>query len=273
VAPIALAAKYQRELSAGTGYLPALIQSFGWAFVALAALSRFPVLRMPLAVVLAGLAGLSGLNNLRVANFDQPTVAMDRLLHRGVSAGLLDIVPERSTLYVPEKDLGFATTLYRDGFVTMESRFLDDSDRLYDVRIMPLPIRQECELVATFPPDDCAPTAGHGAWLRIRPTRAGGTVIATEVATEPFGAPARRIRVYAEGTDGPPLLTGQLPGGRPWSSRGISWRSIGDRIWEASPRPAPVADLIDDPASPMDFSTVIPPQEWVRRLGTRRVWP
>ena len=92
---------------------------------------------------------------------------------------------------------------------------------------------------------------------------------------------ARSLRVFVQADGGhplPPHLVAQTAKQRPWSSAGVSWRKTGGgadwAIYDGRVAgPAPVAALLDDPRSRIDFTAPGPSEQVVRVYGTKRLLP
>jgi hypothetical protein len=297
VATLALAPKYQGELSPGIGYLPVLIQSFGWALVAAAALLaaiRMARARSVLAgrlTVLGGAAllglgaGVTGYGNVRVVALEVPKAEAADLFQTAPARGLLRAFEPGSTVLIPETDLGSPVIEWRAGNMTLEAMLLDETGRLYDARIMPpFDDRYNCEPAGGLVPSDCEPVRPSAGWMRIGVGRDVASVVMSRIAgtgsRSPAGAPARWLYVYVEGdgTPEPPLLAGIRRDGTPWRSDGVAWQPVrrgdGWAIYQApGPPDAVAADTIRDAGATVDFTADLTSAERVRILGTKRVLP
>jgi hypothetical protein len=293
VALISLAEKYQHELSAATGYLPVIMQSFGWALIAAAAvlgLVRVAGARSAWAqgmavLACAGALGLgaavSGYDVVRVAATEVPRAVVSDTLHHAAARGVLDGLPEGSTVMLPEADVGSGKTGWGD-INTFDAMLFDQTGRRYDGRVTPP------APVGTCPPDppgvivpsDCAPIEARAAWMRVGARRRQANVIVAPISGGgPLGRPARELFAYIEGEDlSPPSVAGAGTDGKPWTSRGLQWtRRAGGGDWAllqaTPPAPYPVADTLLDTRRTVDLTAAVPTGRLVRTLGTRRVLP
>jgi hypothetical protein len=295
---ISAAPKYQAELVPAKGYLPTLIQVFGWALVAAAvliALARLASARSSTAVMVAGVAAagvlgygaaVSGFNNLRVVAIETPTEEARTLLESAAAHGTFDTVPERTTLLFSRKDTLWSTGNWKNGPASVEAMLLWRSGRRFDGRIVADETQFNCgPRPGLFPPPDCTPIARSAAWVRFRGFRGGGTVVVAPLGTGHSANGqrdvARRLRVFVQADGGdarPPRLVAQTASTRPWSSDGVAWRRVdGDADWaiyEGSVTgAAPVAALLDDPRARIDFTAPGPSEQVVRVYGTKRLLP
>jgi hypothetical protein len=295
---IATALKYQETLTPGRGYLPVLIQVFGYALVACATLLvllRAAVGRSVAAVrftvaaaaCLFGFgAGVVGYANLRVVALEQPAKHTRELLERAATNGTFGGLPERSTLLFGFRDMNWPGG-WRFGESPLESMLLDHTGRRFDGRIvLPAP-SVECPDHGLFPPPDCAPLGSHQAWVHVRARRGGGIVIVARMragaAADAGGAPARELWVYvadaSADTPRPARLIGSSPAG-PWASGDLRWRrDRAGRHWAiyrasvpAGSRPT-AASLDDARADAVDFSVRLPAPEVARKFGTQGLLP
>ena len=299
---LAPAPKYQAELTPGKGYLPTLIQEFGWALVAagaLIAIGRLALRRSSAAVVFAGIvasaclgfaAAVSGFSNLRVAALETPASEARQLLERAATHGLFREVPVRATLLFSSKDTRWPTGSWTFGPASVESMLLWRGGRLFDGRIEADVTKLGCTgkefHQLSYPPPDCEAISPDAAWVRFRGHRGGGNVILGTLE-KPHTHSARRdvtrdLRVFSENDGGrtppPPRLVGQSVAARPWRSDRLPWRKeaagAGWAIYRARVTgPAPIAALIDDSAGALDFTALGPPEQIVRIYGTRRLLP
>lgn len=291
---LVVAPKYQSELSAAKGYLPALVQAFGVALVLAAAAIALvragrarsaAAARVALAAVaaVAGLAaGAVGFANLRVVAQEIPVVETRELLEEAAERGVFAGVPADASLVFSQRDMLWPTgpiDLTRDAF---EAMLMDRTGRRYDARIVSPGQPFDCPPDGAFPPPHCAPLAERAALVRVRAYEAGGSVIALpvdgskneRVLTERAGT----IRVYSR-TAQPPALVSELPGGGQWTSDAVAWRRVdggaGWSLHEArlAAGGAPFANLVNDPRSKIDWTLPRAPDDMVRVYGARGVLP
>lgn len=274
---IALAEKYQRELSAATGYLPVIVQSFGWALLAGAAVVAAARWRrvavVPLALLLSAGAALSGYDVVRVAATEVPRAAVSDALHDAAARGALENVPAGATVLLVEADIGSGLTGWGHR-QTIDSMMLDQTGRRYDARMTPSAGIGTCEADAGEPhPVDCGPVQPRAAWVRAG-THRDQTVVTVAAFEGPVvGTTASSVHVYVEGDTSAPQLTASLPDDR---NTILAWERVdgGDdwAIYAATP-PLPAADTISLPGRTIDLAAPTPPADLVRRIGTRRVLP
>ena len=279
---IALAEKYQRELSPATGYLPVIAQTFGWALLASAAVvavaRRSRPATLALALLLGAGAALSGYDVVRVAASEVPRATVTDAVVRAAQRGLLQAVPEGAAVVFVENDLGSGATGWGERHA-MDAMLLEATGRRYDVRHHPGAGMGTCQPDPEAEhPVDCGPLPSRGAWLRVG-ARRGQTVVTVATYSGPaFGSPAQELWVYAEGDAwGPPLLTGTAAGAS-WSGDGKLWhpvfRGAGWTTFNLEPdEPAPAADSLAYPGRTIDVAAPVPAPERVRQLGTARVLP
>jgi hypothetical protein len=296
---ISFAPKYQIELAPGKGYLPTLIQVFGWALVAAAALiavARLASARSSTAVLVTGVAGacvlgygaaISGFNNLRVAAYETPVSEARDLLETAAGHGVFDAIPEQATLLFSRRDTLWPTGNWKTGPASVEAMLLRRTGRRFDGRIVADETPLDCaRREGVFPPPDCSPLADEAAWVRFRDFRGGGTVIVARLGTDHSRTAAhdvaRNLRVLVEADGGgdppPPRLVGQTATRRPWRSDGVSWRkAAGDDGWAIYDGRvtgvAPVAARLDDPRARVDFTALGPSEQVARVYGTKRLLP
>jgi len=291
---VALAVKYQQELVPGQAYLTVLPQTLGVAMLlalgaaslAAAAGRRSRAAGAGVALLAAGAVGLAvgatGTANLRVVANEYPTLRTRALLNDALRAGLVDPLPYRATVVGLQRDLNWYPINYGGEKVAFDAVTWDRSGRRLDMRVDAFP-PEPCGRPPGWPLPECAAVAAEGAWLAVRPVRGGGAVI---LARSPRGrvadpaAPARGLRVYAEGTlaeGGPPRLTGTRAGGGPWASDGVRWRREGERLWAAelpAGAPGPATSSLTVPgADAIDFVAPRPVPERARALGVRQLLP
>ncbi len=303
VLTVAAAPKYQNELELGMGYLPALLQVFGTGLLAattVCALARrqslSPLAACTVSVGVALAAGAAGYANLRVVAIDQATLVQRDLLERSVERGILDPLPQRSTVALHARDITYPRGSFAGGNPTLDAALSERAGKLVDARDDTTVHEFGC--TPALPPGDsdengpalrdCAAWARTAAWLHVRARRSGGTatlaLIAPPVAGNEESGPARSLRTYREGAaaaEPPRELTGILPDGAGWSGAEPRWRLVesgrGWAIWAATTAAskAPVAATIDDPHGVVWFVGKPPtsPGTGVRLLGTRRVLP
>lgn len=296
---IATAVKYQQTLTAGRGYLPVLIQVFGYALVAAAtllvalrvAVSRsVAALRLTVlgAACLLGLAaGVVGYSNLRVVAIEQPAKHTRELLEQATTDGVFAALPERSTLLFGFRDMNWPGS-WRYGDSPLESMLVDHTGRRFDGRIFLPDTSFGCRDGGRFPPPDCAPLAREAAWVHVRARRGGGTVIvartrAGTAGANPLGASARELWVYvadaAADSPSPAPLIGVTTAGA-WSSNRLRWRrgksgrhwAVYQAIVPADAQPA-AASLDDARADAVDFARKPPAPDLARKFGTRGLLP
>jgi hypothetical protein len=291
---ISFAPKYQGELIAGRGHLPALIQVFGWALVATAvllAVLRSAARRSTAAVRLvavgaAGLlavgAGFVGYNNMRVIGLETPIRETRDLLERSAAAGVFADMPEEASLIFSNRDLAWPTGRWNQVPDALESALIRQTDRRLDGRLVPPPDEFECPPSGSFPPADCEPLNTAGAWVRVRARPGGGTVILGRLpagsSAHAFTAPTRDLRVFVLG-GGRPLVIGQTTAGRPWNGNRLRWRRVdegdgwaiyGTRVARG---PLPVASSLDAADGRFDFTALGPPDQIVRIYGASYLLP
>jgi hypothetical protein len=298
---LAVAAKYQTELDTSRAYLPVLIQVFGLATLAAAALGalvRLGGLRsraMGLGVVIsaalfAGLTGgVTGFNNVRVVGIIQPDRAARQLIEASASHGAFGGLPSGSSVFFTDRDMTWQGPVTLHGFYYVPLMLAHRTGRVYDARVLP-----STGLAAgTCPPTrepvqaTCAPPNATAAWARVRLRRDGGTVIVAPLdhptRTGFPSATAARLVVYRGSDDerrpGPPQLVGRTRAGARWTSAGVRWRLVrsgpGWSLYAGSfgSGPGPVASSLDDPRAFVDFLTMPPFPERARLFGTRRLLP
>lgn len=278
VALIAFAEKYQRELSAATGYLPVIAQSFGWGLLAGAAVMALARVHRGLVVgaaaVLAAGAAISGFDVLRVAAVERPTAAVTDAMRAAAERGLLNVLPEGSTVLFPEGDVGAGSGTGWGHRHALDAMLRDASGRRYDARVTPAAGVGTCDADdAAAIPLDCGPVAARSGWLRASVRRGQAVVFLATISGGPLGRPADTIAAYVEGDGPPPLLRGTTTAGTPWTSEGLSWNRRGDVLVAEPAEPRPVADTLLDARRAIDLGSPPPPADLVRVLGTRGVLP
>ena len=297
VAVVSMAPKYQLEIVPGKGHLPALIQVFGWSFVAVAGLGALIkpaaarsvwALRLT-ALGAAGLLGVAaafvGYNNLRVIALETPIVQARGLLERATEDGAFASLPRDSSLVFSQRDMGWPTGSWAQVPDAAEGMFLEKGGRRFDIRFTPAERTFDCPRTGAFPPQPCERLSNKAAWVSVRDYRAGGSVVIAHLpageSKDAASAPARALRAYVhrdEGAPRPPALFGSTERGRPWRSRGQRWQRVdGDGDWAVYETrvtgPAPVASSIDDVDARMSFAQPPPPDQIVRLYGTKRLLP
>jgi hypothetical protein len=295
---IATAVKYQQTLTPGRGYLPVLIQVFGYALVATGALlaalraagtRSVAALRLTVigAACLLGFgAGVVGYANLRVVALEQPAKHTRELLEQAAADGVFAAVPERSTLLFGVRDMNWPGS-WRFGESPLESMLIDHTGRRFDGRIVLPAATFGCRDGGGFPPPDCAPVASQAAWVHVRARRGGGIVIVARmragVGAGVLGAPARELWVYVADasarTPGPARLIGSSAAG-PWSSDGLRWQPArAGRHWAIYRASVPAdarataSSLDDSRADAVDFSRPPAAPELARKFGTKGLLP
>ena len=300
---LSVAAKYQVELGPGRGYLPVLIQVFGWALVASAAglalvraaARRSALARMATAIALAAFvgvtAGLVGYSNMRVIALEVPVRETRELGLDAVRAGLFDGRPERSTLLFSKRDLDWPLGKWELKLDPLEAVLLHYGDRRFDGRIVGPEPPDHCPPDGSFPPPECAPLAAARAWVHVRARHGGGSVILAPTQAR-LGSgrfrdagreDASTLLVYA--TDDalelprPPRLVGTTRGGKSWDSRALRWERLeqgrGWAVYRAAlgATGAPSASSLDDARAQVNFSSPPPPGQQVRIYGTKGLLP
>ena len=291
---IAAAAKYQAELTPGKGYLPALIQSFGFGCLLTAGLAvayraaarRSRTALLVTSAVAAGVLGMgaafTAYGNLRVIALGQPARETRDLLERSVERGVTRFMPAGSTLLYHERDMAWPTGNWRANLQPPEEMVLRRTGRLIDARILPPPESFPC---GTHAASECARLPREVAWIRTRAYDGGGTVIVApmqgDANARPFAVPARELVVYAESRDGAPeqpLVHAEDARGKPWTSREARWTRVdGGDGWTlfrgTLPGRRPLAWSVTDPRSKVDFLALPPPRDRVRLFGTDQLLP
>jgi hypothetical protein len=281
---IAMAEKYQHELSLATGYLPVIMQSFGWALLAGAAVLALgrrsrPAVVVAAAVLAAG-AALSGYDVVRVAATEVPRATVNDALVHAAGRGALDAVPAGATVLLVESDMGSGMTGWGERHM-LDAVLREQTGRRYDGRHHP------AAGVGTCPADpdaaiprDCGPVAARAAWVRAGASRGQAAVtVATFAGPGTTGAPVTALAAYVEGASlAPPELTATAADGTPWSGSGQPWRRArsggGWALYRLTPSaPAPVADTIALAGRTIDLAAPVAAADRVRELGTARVLP
>ena len=298
---LSFAPKYQLELIPGRGYLPVVIQVFGWAMVVTAALlallrvatGRSLVAARVVALSAAGLLGLGagflGFNNMRVVGVEAPIRETRALLERAAENGAFANLPEDATLVFSERDLGWPTGRWSQMPDAHESMLMASSGRRYDARLVPQPGAGEdidCPPSDALVPDDCEPMSDAAAWVRVRARPGGGTVVVARLSqrsiTEAFAETTTALRAFVYDEQRPPsgpLLLGATERGGPWSSGPLDWRQVesGDdwAIYETrvSSGPPPLASSLDSADGRFDFTALPAPDQMVRIYGTKHLLP
>ncbi len=291
---ISFAPKYQTELIAGRGHLPALEQVFGWALVATAALLallRAAAKRSTAAVRLVALgaagllavgAGFDGFNNMRVVGLEAPIKETRDLLERSAAAGVFDNMPEEASLIFSNRDLAWPTGKWNQVPTALESMLIRQTDRRLDGRMVPPPDAFNCPRSGGFPPPDCEPLNTSAAWVRVRARPGGGSVILGRLppasSAHAFTATTRDLRVFVR-NGGRPLVIARTRDHRPWNGDRLPWRRVdeGDGwvIYEArvARGPLPVASSLDAADGGFDFTALGPPDQIVRIYGASHLLP
>lgn len=292
VVAVAFAPKYQLELVAGKGHLPALTQAFGWPLVATAALlsllrsaagrSRAAVAAVAVvgACVLGLAAGVTGFNNIRVIALEAPAAETRGLLENAAGSGVFDALPERSTVIFAVQDMLWFTGNWTQVPEAFEGMLYDRTGQRLDARIVAPDSRLDCPRNGAFPPPDCSPPSASAAWVRVRAYPDGGSVIVARLVrpgTNPQDGITRRVRVYASGGGADaPSLTAATATNQPWVSTGLRWRKVRETdegtIFEAAV-PRLRATSLDDAKGRIDFTNLGPPEAVVRIFGTKRLLP
>jgi len=296
VMAIAVAPKYQGELVPGRGHVTALMQAFGWALVAVAALlallgvarDRSRAALIWTALVAAGALGLgagaTGYHTLRIVGSEQLARMARVQLEQAISAGVLDGVPERGTVIFTSSDITWTTGSWHQYPPSLEGMLFDKSGRVYDARSFPYVSAFDCPAGNRFPPTECAPPSADVAWVRLRTRRDGASVLVSTMAggAAPAENPAIRVRAWSrrdDGDVGPPPLVGRASDGAEWSSSDLRWRIVARAddwaIFETSipATDSAVASSIDDSTAQIDFAAPPAPDDAVRFYGTRRLLP
>ena len=298
---LALAPKYQAELTPSRGYLPILIQVFALAVLATAGLSvlaRLAAARSrpallataAAAALLGGLAaGATAFNNVRIVAMLQPERLSRELVEAAAERGAFAAVPEGASILFTARDTGWTEPVPFRETPYAAMMLADRTGRTYDARTLPDPPPEPggCERnPGVVQNTACAPPAEQAAWARVRLRRDGGTVIVAPLdRPTPTGYPqaltAPQLTVYREhdGDDPqPPRLIGKRPGGRGWSSDTARWTRLegGDdwalyRLDVIGPRP--IASSLDDDQGLVDFAAMPAPAERVRLYGTKQLLP
>lgn len=294
---LAVSPKYQEEISAGKNHLPALVEVFGWALVAAAALLavlRVALRRGRLALWLTALggagllglgAGFTGFTNLRVIGLEVPVERTRSLVERAASDGMFEAVPERGTVIFSSRDLKWHTGWFNQFPVSLEAMLVDRTTRRFDARMVVPGERLDCPAPAAYPAAECARPAGDAVWVRVRARVGGGSVIVATLPARPQlpdQAITRRVRVYARDDGGgaprPPRLVALTAGGLPWDSDDVQWQRVqgasrdGSAIYEAAVT-ALRAGTLDDSASRFTFDALGTPGQIVRLFGSSRLLP
>jgi hypothetical protein len=288
--------KYQTELVVGRGHLPALIQSFGWALVATAALLallRSAVGRSTAAVrgvalgaaaLLGVAAGFVGFNNVRVVAVEAPIVETRALLEQATAGGAFEQLPRDSSLLFTQRDLAWQTGSWSQVPEGIEAMLIQEGDRRLDGRIAPE--RFDCPRSGTFPPPDCEPLGPQAAWVHVRARPGGGSVVVAKLPTPAAGmaltAATRDVRIYVrdeEAAPRPPRLLGTTAAQRNWRPGKIPWRKMdaGENwaIFQARLRGSapPVASSLNTADGQIDFTALGAPDRIVRVYGAQRLLP
>jgi hypothetical protein len=296
---ISFAPKYQGEIIAGRGHLPALIQVFGWALVVSATL--FALLRAAVgrsiiavrvvAVSAAGLlalgAGFLGYNNMRVVGLEAPIRETRSLLERAAENGAFESLSEDATLVFSDRDLRWPTGRWNQVTDAHESLLMASSGRRYDARLLPSAGAEfDCSNSEVYPASDCEPLRADAAWVRVRPRPGGGTVVIGRLSqssiSKALAQTTTEPRAFVYDEESPvqaPSLLGTTKRGRPWSSDQLEWRRVesGDNwaIFETqvSSGPLPVASSLDAADGRVDFTALPAPDQIVRIYGTKHLLP
>jgi hypothetical protein len=287
---IALATQWQQQIGLGGGHLATFSCTMGFVMLVCAAwiqwapvLAQHRSMAIGAAIVVFGMAFAGQYSNMRVVSVERPGVEQRDLFRAGLDRGILKGTPAGRTVFVSNRDLagGFGNLLFYGG--TIDYLVLLRTGLRLDVRPY-APPGPSCGRPPGFPINDCSAPTDQVDFLAPRALPHGGVVILAE------GLPrdkvdlrgAGRITVLARGVsaDGAiPLLVGNRPGGRPWSSRQASWTkdTLSDgwaryRTQIAGNR-GPLAQTINDPRSKVDFIAPGPPDQMVRLFGTKNLLP
>lgn len=288
---ISLAAQHQQLIFFGGGHLATFAGTLGFVLLAVAAWSTWGDRVASSWLAVAGLVGVAGvmaffgqLANLRVVAIEWPGIQQRELTRAALKHGVLSGLPQTTTIYVNNRDLGwnFGNLIFYPD--TIDYLAYLETDRQYDIRPDGTP-PQTCGAAGAFPVDDCAEPSRRVAIFAPRASRGGGSAIvasgvpAGKLAT----AGATEITVLARGasaTGAVPSLAGTTASGRPWSPRSIRWTktSAGGgwvRYTARVTRPGPLAWSLTDPRSPVDFTN---PQKNIadslaRQFGTKHLLP
>lgn len=287
---ISLATQWQQQIVLGTGHLATFSCTLGFVLIAAAAwiqwgrvLATQPAVIAGAAVVVFGMAFAGQYSNLRVIAIERPGVEQRQLLRATLSHGLLRGVPDRTTLYMNNRDMNwpFGNLVFYGS--TSDYLFYVKTNHRYDVRLYGPP-GTPCGPPTTFPFPDCAVPSRQVGFVVVRASPKGGAAILAA------GIPAgkvdtrgpRALTVLAHGVtaDGPiPPLQGNLPNGKPWSSSQSRWtRTSAGGGWVRYTTTfrgptGPLAQSINDPRSHVDFTLARTPGQTVRLFGTKDLLP
>ncbi|MBJ7518244.1 MAG: hypothetical protein JHC84_00990 [Solirubrobacteraceae bacterium] len=288
---ISLAAQHQQLIGLGGGHLATFAGTLGFVLVAVAAwtlwgsrLAASGLAIAGVALVASGLAFASQYSNLRVVAIERPGIEQRDLTRAALKQGILDDVPPATTVYVSNRDLGwaFGNLIFYGG--TIDYLAYLQTGTAYDIR-PDAPPGPTCDSSTTFPVQDCASVSRSVAVFAPRASQNGGTAILAEGM--PSGAVdrvnPRRITVLARGVSAQgatPALIGTRRNGRPWTANAVRWtrQDAGEgwvRYETTLPRSGgPLAWTLTDPRSAVDFnnSTRTPGQS-VRMFGTKHLLP
>lgn len=288
---IALAKQWQENIVLGTGHLATFANTLGFVLIATAVWIRWRrSLASYSAVIALAVAGVFGMmlagqySNLRVAAFEQPWIQQRDLWQAGLDRGVLNDVKEGATVYMSERDMNWAPlgdVLDYPGAADYFTYL--HTGRKFDVRPYGQSVAN-CGPPTGFPVPDCATPSPLVAFLAVRASSGGGSLILAEGFSSAIAstAPVRRIVVLARGASARgalPQLAGKTARGRPWSDRQATWVRVplaggwARYTTTLTGSNAPVAPSLTDPRSPVDFSAPIPPGQLVRWFGTTNLLP
>lgn len=287
---ISLAAQHQELITLGTGHLATLAGTLGFVLLAVAAWAPITlrVAGHPTGIAAVGATAFAltlgtQYANMRVVAVERPGIEQRELVKAALDRGVLDAVADSTTVYINSRDLGwaFGNLVFYGG--TADYLVYLRTDRKMDVRTYPAAV--SCGPRTGFPVSDCMEMSPRVAWLAVRGSPGGGTVLVADglpAAGTDVGA-ARSITVVARGKSatGPePDLVGNRKNGRPWSATDERWTRtpLGDGWVRYAARirghRGPMAWTLNDPRSKIDFSSPTrTPGQTVRLFGTKHLLP
>lgn len=289
---ISLAAQHQQLITLGSGHLATLAGTIGFVMLVVALFVQVgPMLaaRLPVIAALAASAFLLVLanqySNLRVVGVEWPGIQQRELVKQGLDHGVLDGLADGTTVYVMNRDLGwpFGNLTFYGG--TADYLILTRTGRRVDVRTFPAPT-PACGPPRGFPVSDCARASSRVAWLAVRGSRKGGTVLIADGVrggAHPEAGATRSITAVTRDRSSvdarAPWLVGNRPNGKPWSATEEQWtrEPLGDGWvrWTTTIRghTGPMAPTINDPLSRVDFTAAATAGQIVRSFGARHLLP
>jgi hypothetical protein len=302
---LAFSGKYQVELNTSTAYLPVLMQVFGLAILATAALGALLQMaagrsRAMVAGVIAGAAAFAGLsggatafNNIRVIGIIQPDRAARQLVQASAGRGAFDALPARTSVFFWGNDMLWEGPTPFEGLLYAQLMLAEKTGRAYDARVLPAPGPGFAPGSCARLPNPiqqqptCAPPAKRAAWARVQLRPDGGTVIVAPVANpSPTGFPSSTTQAtllayrQAHGSrPDPPRLVGRTADGQLWTSDGLRWRRLrGAKTWalyslDVGSGPKPIASSLGDDHVFIDFLAMPPWPQRARLMGTRHLLP